>query len=333
MLTIAWQPISNLQSPISLNAHLIGSDGRSYAQSDQTITPQPEGMTLTQFRLTPRPGTQPDNYTIRMGSGEANESIASLTVIPMSQSPVTEHPVYRTAVSSTPFQRLIGYDWDHTLPSQPRLYLHWQTEAGYVTEVRDGGDTAVPPLTGPWGVNSKQWAVKSEEWEQYVPLGNGIVWLGDSISHLQSPISPQSSYSLPQQFASSWPILRDYVVSTRLVGYEADGFLWAWCDLVDYVPAMGAIPTLKWIGGSRVQLPHVIDYTQKSPEYEAYCQSVKPAPGAPVLAVDGTAVPSQTVGGTVVLYDAFTQRPLPILDERITNQFPWIPLGQTTIVP
>jgi hypothetical protein len=330
ILTLAWQSTTaNRPSPISLNAHLIGPDGRSYAQSDLNVIPQPDGLTLTQFRLTPRPGAQPGDYAIRVGGGEESMAVTTLTVTPMSQPPLTQHRVYR----GTNTLRLFGYDWDHTLPELPRLYLHWQTADGYVAEVRDGADVMLPPLAGPWGVSREQWKVNSELRQQYVPLGGGIVWAGDSISNLQSPISPGKSYPLPQHFVASFPLWRDYIVSTRLAGYEADGFHWAWCDLVDYVPAMGAIPTLKWIGGSSVTSPHIIDYTQGSPVYKSYCQSAKPAPGAPVLAVSETAVPGQTVGGMVTLYEAFTQRPLPILDERITAQFPWIPLGSASIHP
>ncbi len=341
IITLAWQSISQSRGvptanlPISINAHLISADGRSYAQSDLTVSPQPDGITLTQFRLTPRPGAQPGDYVIRVGSGEASTAVTTLTVRPMSQPPVTQHRVYR----GTPTARLLGYDWDHTLPDQPRLYLHWQTPEGYVTEVRDNGDATLPSLTGPWGVSSGQWAVSSEQRQHYVPLGQGIVWTGDPIAQSRGvptanlPISKSHSSPLPQHFTAIRPLWRDYVVSTRLVGYEADGFRWAWCDLVDYVPAMGAIPTLKWIAGSSVTSPHLVDYTQDSPTYETYCQSVKPVPGAPVLVVSDTAVPGQSVGGMVTLYDAFTQRPLPILDERITAQFPWIPLGQTTIAP
>jgi hypothetical protein len=96
------------------------------------------------------------------------------------------------------------------------------------------------------------------------------------------------------------------VVSVRLVGFEEDGFHWAWWDLNDSVPALGAIPTLKWIGGSTVYDPHVVT-------------------------VDGAAVPGQTVGGLLVVYDAFTGRPLPILDEGISQQTTWIPIGTTVV--
>ncbi|MCP4356822.1 MAG: DUF2723 domain-containing protein [Chloroflexi bacterium] len=319
VLTLAWQPISQSPNPlISLNAHLIHPNGRSYAQSDQTTQPQPESITLTQFRLTPRPGTQPGSYTIRIGSDETHSELGTLTVTPMSRPPVTQHPVYRTAASEN--RTLIGYDWDYTLPDQPRLYLHWQTEDGYVTEAVDSDQFSV--FSGLWSAIGRQ---------HYIPLANGLVWTGRPISNLQSPISPNHTYTFPQHFTANRPILRDYVASVRLVGYEEDGFHWAWCDLVDYVPAMGGIPTLKWIGGSQVTSPHLIDYAQEPSEYEAYCQSIKPAPGAPVLAVDGSAVPGQSMGGALIMYDAFTKRPLSILDERITSQFPWIPLGENSI--
>jgi hypothetical protein len=100
--------------------------------------------------------------------------------------------------------------------------------------------------------------------------------------------------------------LRDLIVSVRLIGFEEDGVHWAWWDLSDGVPAMGAIPTLKWIGGSRVRDPHW-------------------------LTIPAEARPGQTVGPVVRLYDAFTNRPLPILDERLNQVGPWIPLGTTTL--
>ncbi len=329
VLTLAWQPLPDARLPVSLYAHLMGGDGRSYAQSDQTIIPSPTGLTLTQFHLTPRPGTLPGSYMIRVGNQEAAVSLGTLDVIAMSRPPATQNRVYRHLVNGDA-RRLIGYDWDQTLSGQPRLYLHWQTADGYITETQDH-PTAVPPLSGPWGIVTAWWPPHSQRWPHYVPLADGLVWMGESLTSGYEPFTRGNTYAWPQRFTTNRPILRDYVVSTRLVGYEADGFHWAWCDLVDYVPAMGAIPTLKWIAGEHITSPHLIDYTQESPTYEAYCQSLKPAPGAPLLAVAEQAVPGQAVGGTLVMYEAFSQRPLPILDERITGQFSWIPLGGTAV--
>ena len=98
--------------------------------------------------------------------------------------------------------------------------------------------------------------------------------------------------------------MRDYAISVRLMGFEEDGYHWAWWDLDDGIPAMGAIPTLKWIEGSQVRSPHF-------------------------LTVDEAAPPGQQIGAALNLYDAFTNRVLPILDERITADFAWVPLGET----
>jgi hypothetical protein len=331
ILTVAWQPIGD-PTPIPLNAHLIGFDGRSYAQSDQTIIPQTNGLTLTQFRLTPRPGALPGDYAIRLGSSSATTNLATLAVTPMNQPPATQHPVSLTAVAATPPRRLIGYDADQTLNGQTRLYYHWQTDTGYITEVVDAASAttaSMPTYTGPWGLPTNRSLPLNGRTPTYIPLSDGLIWLGQTLS---TPITPGSTQSLPQQLTTNRPLLRDYVLSVRMVGYEANSQLWAWCDLVDSVPAMGAIPTLKWITGSHVTSPHLISYPPGgNGRYTTYCQSIKPAPNAPVLQVDAAAYPGQTAAATLVLYDAFTQRPLPILDERITSQTSWIPLGTTTI--
>ena len=316
-LTLAWRPIlrqaqdtvSNLQSPISLFTHLVSPDGQLYAQQDLPAVPQPEGVTLTQFRLTPRLGAQPDDYEIMIGAynsepllaedGEPRTNIATLPVQSMSWAPYTQNSGRRPLADHT--RTLIGYDWDTTLISTNRLYLHWQTPNGYQTEVRDNlfpKDIALPSHIGPFGLSLSNWEFHGEwVYNQYVPLGQNIIWTGDLLATSDSPIL------LPQYFAASRPLTQDLVVSTRLIGYEEDGYHWAWTDQNDAVPAMGAIPTLKWIAGSQIRSPHF-------------------------LTVSPNATPNQTIGATLRLYDAFTNRPLPILDERITNETPWLPLGQ-----
>ena len=82
---------------------------------------------------------------------------------------------------------------------------------------------------------------------------------------------------------------------------EPESDQWAWWDLQDSIPAMGAIPTLKWIRGSFVRSPHRLTVNEAAP-------------------------PEQELTGALTLYDAFTNRPLPILDDRIRDVNPWIPL-------
>ncbi|MCA9999684.1 MAG: hypothetical protein KDE56_28170, partial [Anaerolineales bacterium] len=317
MLTLAWQSASPDQ--VAMYAHLVDENGRLQAQDDRTLIPQPDGITLTQFRLTPRYGAAPGGYTMFVGLPDdetTRTSLAQIAITAMSQPPVTLHPLFRTALAERPLQRLIGYDWDHTLPDQPRLYLHWQTEQGYQTEVRDNPDLSnLPPFVGAWGVVSHRYSVISNQYSvnsnrcrtlplitdyclpitHYIPFGDGIFLTNPPIANLQSPTLT---------FRSRQPINRDYVVSVRLIGYEPDGFHWAWWDLDDSIPALGGIPTLKWIDGSRVTSRHTLTPSDS--------------------ATDG-----QQLEATLRLYDAFTNRPLPVLDERLLG-FTGIPLGETT---
>ena len=313
ILTLAWQPTVDLQSPISLFAHLVGVDGRVYAQQDVPATPQTVGLTLTQFRLTPRPGALPGDFAVLIGAygaeplltadGAARVPIATLPVVAMPQPPYTQNRTFRPASDLS--RTLVGYDADRTLPDQSRRYLHWRTGDGYVTEVDASNEGGVPDLLGAWGMVTAEWVPAQDRDPHYIPLGQGIVWTGGMMP--VEGVTPGAALTLRQAFAASWPITSDLVTSVRLIGYEADGLHWAWWDLSDGVPALGAIPTLKWIAGSRVNDPHVVTVNPSTPS-------------------------GQPVGATVRLYDAFTNRPLPILDERITTdlQLPWIPLGQTT---
>ncbi|MCI0398622.1 MAG: hypothetical protein L0322_27350, partial [Chloroflexi bacterium] len=318
ILTLAWRPTASLPESLSLFAHLVGQDSQLYAQDDPPTHLQPAGLTLTRFRLTPRPGTPLGPLSVMVGArgtdplldpaGQPRTAIATLAVTAMSWPPFTHHPLYRTVPGGRPLLRLIGYDWDNTLPGWPRLYLHWQTEQGYQTEVHDPGPDSfeLPAWFGPWGLEIRRSQLHNRPAEHYVPFGQGIVWTG----RLLPPCSPAPLLPCPlsQFFHSSRPVLRDLVVSVRLVGYQADGVHWAWWDLDDGVPALGAIPTLKWIAGSAVRDPHR-------------------------LLVDPAAHPGQSIGALLTLYDAFTGRPLPILDERISQTTPWVPLGITTLQP
>ncbi len=304
VLTLAWHPFSTTSAPVSLFVHLVGGDGRIYAQQDLTITPQPEGLTLTQFRLTTRPGAAPGEFTTLVGIAGSDERIllTPVTVRPMTHPPSTQHPTFQTVWGERPLRHLIGYDWDTTLPGQNRLYLHWQTADGYQTEIRDNitaESLLLPPFQGPWGFPNNNWAVQPASHSHYVPLGQGITWIGHQ--PLPPALAAGDVTRWRHRFVSSQPILSDLVISVRLIGYEDNGFNWNWTDLDDSVPAMGAIPTLKWVIGSQVTSPHFLE-------------------------VATSVYAGQTLGGTLRLYDAFTNRPLPILDERLTDKFPWIPL-------
>jgi hypothetical protein len=315
-LTVAWRPLSASPPPLSVFAHLVDGRGSLWAQQDVAARPQAEGLTLTRFSLALRPDAPPGDYTVMVGAyetggapllspdGESRLALATLPVMPRPAPFFTQQPITRPLADGS--RTLVGYDWDHTLAA-PRLYLHWRRDDGYLTEVRDGADASLPPWTGAWGLQ-RNGGVPAQPGQHYVPLGQGLVWLGESrLDEIASPQPGQTLY-LPQRFAASRPVLRDLVVSVRLVGYEEDGVHWAWWDLDDGVPALGAIPTLKWIAGSRVWDPHW-------------------------LAVAEEATPGQELGGLVRLYDAFTGAPLPILDERMGEGVVAVPVGSAASAP
>lgn len=316
-LTLAWEPLLPLEG-VSLFAHLVGEDGRLYGQHDQAVTAREEGLTLTQFLLIPAMGAAPGDYRVMVGAynpeplpdqnGESRTAAATLTVTAMSGPPYTENAVYRTVPSGRPLLRLVGYDWDHTLET-PRLYLHWQTEEGYQTEVRDGvtaENLNLPVWFGPWGIERANVIPDRNPDKQYVPLGQGVVWRSEAGDAFPATVAPGQQLTLRESFFSSRPVMRDLVVSVRLVGYEPDGFLWAWEDLNDSIPALGAIPTLKWMNGSAVSDPHRVMVAEN-------------------------ATPGQEVEALLRLYDAFSGRPVAILDSRIGQEAPWIPAGTTVV--
>jgi len=317
VISVAWQTSSEVQTGTSLFIHLVGQDGRIYAQNDLPAKAQEEGLTITQFRVTPRPNANIGEHMLYIGANnpgvgqdEKNSSrfpLSQLGVELASFAPHSLNPTYRPLAADPTSTRLIGYDWDNTISGRTRLYLHWQSEDGYRTQVEDLADPAyeLPDLVGPWGTIQQGASISNDQPANYVPLGQGIIWTARAATDDNS-IEAGQELRLRQRFSTSTPVLRDLIVSLRLVGYEEDGFHWAWWDLDDGVPAMGAIPTLKWIADSNVQDPRW-------------------------LTVDKSAWPGQSIEPLLRLYDAFSNRPLPILDERITEVAPWIPFGQSTV--
>jgi hypothetical protein len=209
--------------------------------------------------VTPRPGAAPGDYSLLVGAyaaeplpdaeGNPRTPIGTLAVTAASFPPVTKHTVFRTVIGDDG-RRLVGYDWDGTLPYRLRLYLHWQTPQGYVTEVRDDvtlvtEGLSLPPYRGLWGIPLTNWRLDWETYAlfsdslagHYVPFAQGIVWTGEN---LPTPVGePGESLMLDEHFRSNRPLTSDLVISVRMMGLEPDGFHWAWDDLHDSIPALG----------------------------------------------------------------------------------------------
>lgn len=301
-LTLAWEPQVPLSGRFTLFAHLVGPDGALVAQDDVPTEARSDSLTLTRLTLTPRPGALPGVYRVLIGAyghtafdaaAAERRDLAELVMTAASRPPYTGHALWPSRRQDDG-RRLIGYDWDTTLPNRPRLYLHWRTADGYVTETRDG------PTAEAAGRRFDV-AAQCRGGCAYVPLAHGVVWLGvDPLPALQAG----QAVTRRQTFAAGRPILRDLVVSNALTGLAGDGAAWAWRSQHDGVPALGAIPTLKWIGGSRVRDPHP-------------------------LAVPADAAAGQTVRETLLLYDAFTGQSIAVLDAQLAAAGPGIRVGET----
>jgi len=127
-----------------------------------------------------------------------------------------------------------------------------------------------------------------------------FVGLGDAADTAQ----PGEDVWLRPRFLALRPLTVDDSVSVGLARPDL-----GWERKSDGTPALGAIPTLKWVRGWRVEDPHALPLSPDAP--------VGPA----------------TV--TVAVYDAFTLAPLHVLDERLVRDGQGIQFraGSVTIAP
>ena len=133
-----------------------------------------------------------------------------------------------------------------------------------------------------------------------IALTHGIRFLGSTAS-TSGDLQPASRLVLDLHFLATRPLTRDFVVSVQMIGAG-----YSWKVTSDSVPALGAIPTLKWIAGSDILDRHVIDIPADAP------------PGPATVAL--------------VVYDNFTQQPLALLDEQLIQQGQSILLGTWNII-
>ncbi|MBC7264527.1 MAG: DUF2723 domain-containing protein [Chloroflexi bacterium] len=348
---IYWRPLTKLNRDYSFFVHLVDQNGIPFGQGDVThlAARYTVGEIIAdEYTISTLTTTMPGVYRLIAGSyitlpeggwqrlttntGSDNVWLADVQVTPQTQPPVTLHPL---RVPFTSGVRLVGADYDDSIPGQRRLYLHWQTTtesppatrvmiyAGdalydqtalptsgpphYFTTAHDLPENAAQlsvelrgptdrPLAvlGPWNMPRGQRITlplpKSRN--RYVPLGGEMVLVG--ADYVESAHRDKDC-RVTLRFRSLAPLTHDYVVAPSLTG-PSD----AWRAGDDSVPALGGIPTLKWLRGWDVEDVHRI-----------------PVPGS---ATTGQATLYLTV------YDAFTLKSLAVLDERLAR------IGQGTIL-
>jgi hypothetical protein len=299
---------------------------------------------LDRFLVYPLAGELPGEVQLSVGAyrpgaprlttddGNDHLNIATLRLRPSDWPPVTTRP-RRVPFVGGP--TLVGVDWDSTVPGQLRLYLHWHNrsgsasldtsirrgeqilaqalvnvpERGYVSSVYDlppwsAGPfelTADAPAIGPWGLERRQLALPAPRpGERYVPLGGEMVLLNAAVEQ-QATLSPGEQVRYDLRLAAARPLLRDRIVSVSLSGQD-----FAWRDLSDSVPALGAMPTFKWIHGSTVLDRHRLALPASAPQGTASAQ--------------------------LLVYDHYTQAILPPLDPRLLSQGLFTPLHVWPVV-
>ena len=315
-VTAAWRTTA---APRDINffMHLVGPGGQLYGQMDVS---HPAAryvvgeVLLDRYQIAIRPDTPPGDYALVAGAylpdgaRLAETHLTRLPVAPRPTAPVTLHPLSRNFSGAA----LVGYDVDHTLPDSPRLYLHWQlgpqpitisvldasftlpAGPGYLTTTHDllpGQPASISNFQLP--IPNLQSPVSDS---RYVPFSDSLLLTQAELS--ASSLRPGQTLIVDLRFLAARPLTADYTVSVSVAGA-------GWRVQSDVTPAGGAIPTLKWIIGSRIADRHALIIPANAP----------PGPAQVFLAV----------------YDAFTQRNLALLDPRLALLGPAAPLGAVEI--
>ncbi len=328
-VTLFWEPTGAVDRDYSVFVHLVDESGTVWGQQDTTPAAdawQPGALLIDQHTIPLLPHVAPGRYQLIAGlyitrpngtwqrlrtpDGGDFVRLAEVTVLPASQPPASLHPQHVRWTGGT---TLVGVDFDHSLPESRRLYLHWWRPAGsreatirlyagreglaqgtlpatqvagYLTTAHDlppavrgldlelaGADGSPLVARGPWGVPARRCPLpEPRPAQRYLLFGGEMALTGASLQ----------GHTVDLQWLALRPLTRDYSVSVQALGP-------GWRAQDDGTPALGAIPTLKWIRGIQVRDRHRLTRPEG-------------AKGQGAL--------------TVAVYDAFTLEPLIVLDDR-----------------
>ena len=318
-LVVQWRAVGAIHANESLTVRLMRADGRLAANADIKLDPAMAQHTVRSQRLTlgiPLDLT-PGEYQVRVGMYQADTGgftqlkessgvdfapSTTITMTPTGQPPVTQHEL------NTHFTNqaiLLGVDYDTGLDNRLRLLTHWQLApvTATVTIQDAAGNAIAAPFTLPAAQGERKYfslifdippqrnvslAIAGEAvpvhlpdvsaGERYIPFADQMVLVGSSASRAGDQLK------VDLRWLSARAITTDDIVSARVDG---DGFHAAH----DGVPALGTLPTLKWIRGAWITDRHPIALG----EYRG------------------------PLHGSVLVYNSFTQQQLPALDERYEN--------------
>jgi hypothetical protein len=262
--------------------------------------------------------TSPDGRWQRLTASSGGDAVplAQVEVGGATAPPVTVHPLYQPFADGL---TLVGVDYDASRPEGLRAYLHWRVpesrsafrlclyaggplvaeeeiaaartpfylttahDVPYTTmdmelEVRDDDDALLPPL-GPW-----RRPMRGQVRLPAVPPGARYLVYGGEMALVGAQCEVKgNTLQVDLRWLALRPLTRDYTVSAQLIGQ-------GWRAQDDSTPALGAIPTLKWVRGMGISDRHRL------------------------------ALPSEASGPAslrVAVYDAFTLEQLMVLDDRL----------------
>lgn len=339
-VNLAWRATGPLDPQPSFTLRLVDAAGRHVAQADRALETDVavgevrfERLALPLYATLP-----PGDYCLILGaytvsgegfqtlpdeSGAETVALTSLTLLPAARPPLTLHP------RQVPFAggaTLVGFDYDRSVPDVLRVYLHWQGPApaatvrlraaagaeavatlpslparSYQTIALDLPATSSPlqlalvdggAAAGPWGWAQAQVRLPAAAPQaRFVPMGDEMVLTGVNVR----ATGPGARVAVDLTWAAARPLTTDDRSSVRLLGAEGQ-----WLGAHDGQPALGALPTLKWIRGSRIVDRHLFELPDNW---------------------DGG-----SLQGSVVVYEWFWMNPLLPLDGRFSET----PLGMWT---
>jgi hypothetical protein len=305
---------------VTLGAYTVSEGGFENLMADDGET----AITLTELELAPR------GCNLQPAIRDLQSAISTLQSPPFT--------LHRQAVPFASGPTLVGVDYDRSVADVLRVYLHWRGAVGegwgarvrsadgveataslapasagvYQTVVVDlqgriGGpvwlalvDAPVDEqdergsAAGPWGWPVAEVRLPAPAPDaRFVPLGDEMVIVGAQARTAE----PGETMVVDVTLVALRPLTSDDATSVRLMG--SDG---RWLATHDYQPALGAVPTLKWIRGSRVVDRHLLP------------------------------LPEDLTGGevraTLVAYERFRMTPLPPMDGRFGEE---TPLGTWTL--
>lgn len=297
----------------SLTFRIFRKDGRLAANADVRLTNPIPNTQYESTLILPIPlDLEPGEYALVVGAYRPKpaggfEVIQGVTA----RGSTLDYPplaVLNITPAARPFATtrpqngpLVGVDYDLGIPGQMRLYTHWRLDgAAHQLVLQDTAGNALLSRVLPAGDgylavvfdlppqrglrvkvdSSAPFALPDvAEGERYVPFGGAFALVGAATSRAGDTLN------VDVRWLAGQAITADYKVSVRV---EGNGFY----AQHDGTPALGGIPTLKWIRGTSVTDRHPVPVG-------AY---------AGVLRADAR------------VYDNFTQLPLPMLDERYERE-------------